>query len=240
MKGFFRFLYIGGLIGIVACSTPIPEEIQQAAVNLPEKIDFNYHIKPILSDRCFKCHGPDANQRQADLRLDIAAAAFGKTNGENSQAAKNLTAKSLNRSEVFHRIISDDPEYMMPPPDANLALTESEKALLIKWIEQGAAYKPHWSFERPQKESLPTIKNEAWAQQDLDFFIADKIERNGLTPAEKASKTTLLRRITLDVTGLPPTPSEIDDFLKDDSPNAYEKAIDRLLATPQYLSLIHI
>ncbi len=217
-----------------ACNTSIPEEIQQASTNLPDKIDFNYHIKPILSDRCYKCHGPDANQRQADYRLDIADKAYGKTNGENSQASKNLTAGNLNKSEIFHRIISDDAEYMMPPPDANLALNAEEKALITKWIEQGAAYKPHWSFVAPQKEVLPAVQNKDWAQQDFDYFLLDKIERNGLESSEKADKTTLLRRITLDLTGLPPTPTEIDAFINDTSADAYEKTIDRLLASPQY------
>ena len=221
-------------IFILACSTPMPEDIKKAAINLPQKIDFNYHIKPILSDRCYKCHGPDANQRQADFRLDIAEQAFTKTTGEHSQASYNLAGGKLGKSEVFHRIISDDPEYMMPPPDANLSLTIEEKALISKWIEQGAEYKPHWSFVKPQKEALPKIKKEIWPKQDLDYFILNKMERNGLTVAEKANKTTLLRRITLDLTGLPPTPTEIDDFLKDTSPNAYERAIDQLLTKPQF------
>ena len=216
------------------CSPPIPEEIKQASVHLPEKVDFNYHIKPILSDRCYKCHGPDANQRQADYRLDVAETAFTKTKGEHSQATKNLTAGKLSQSEVFHRIISNDGEYRMPPPAANLSLSTEEKALIIKWIEQGAEYKPHWSFVKPQKEALPTVKNQDWVQQDLDYFILDKIEKNGLAASKKSNKTTLLRRITLDLTGLPPTPTEMDDFLEDKSPDAYEKAIDRLMATPQY------
>ncbi len=219
---------------LIACSNPMPKELQEVAVNLPEKVDFNYHIKPILSDRCYKCHGPDANQRQADYRLDMPETAFEKTKGENSQASTNLTAGSLRKSEVFHRIISEDAEYMMPPPEANLNLTTTEKALIAKWIEQGAEYKPHWSFVSPKKEKLPTVKNKDWAKQPLDNFILEKIEGHNLPVSSIANKTTLLRRITLDLTGLPPTPDEIDAFLADNSDNAYEKAIDRLIATPQY------
>lgn len=217
-----------------ACTTSIPEEIKQAAIDLPDQVDFNYHIKPILSDRCYKCHGPDANQRQADYRLDIAAGAFATTNGEHSQAAYNLSANNLSKSEIFHRITSNEEEYMMPPPDANLSLTPREKALIIRWIEQGATYKPHWSFVAPKKEVLPKVKKETWAKQPIDYFILNKIETNNLTASSTANKTTLLRRITLDLTGLPPLPAAIDAFLSDESPNAYEKAVDRLLASPQF------
>lgn len=217
-----------------ACTANIPEEVQLASVDLPEQVDFNYHIKPILSDRCYKCHGPDANQRQADYRLDLAATAFSETNGEHSQAAYNLSSGNLAKSEVFHRITAQDAEYMMPPPDANLSLSNREKALITRWIEQGATYKPHWSFVPPKKEELPTVKATDWPQQPLDYFILNKIEKKGLTASAKANKTTSLRRITLDLTGLPPSPTEIDHFLKDDSADAYEKAIDRLLATSQF------
>lgn len=222
------------LISLVSCGNPTPPALQAVAEKLPKKVDFNYHIKPILSDRCYKCHGPDANQRQADYRLDMSETAFSKTHGENSQASTNLTAGNLRKSEIFHRIISDDAEYMMPPPESNLNLTTTEKALIAKWIEQGAEYKPHWSFVAPQKEKLPTVSQENWVKQPLDYFILSKIESQQLTPSERANKTTLLRRITLDLTGLPPTPTEIDDFLADNSLDAYEKAIHRLLATPQY------
>ena len=222
------------MLFLSACKPTIPEGIKQASLDLPAQVDFNYHIKPILSDRCYKCHGPDANQRQADYRIDLATAAFGKTNGAHSQVTHNLKANNLAKSEVFHRIIADDGEYMMPPPDANLSLSTREKALIIRWIEQGATYKPHWSFVPPQKESLPIVKNKNWPQQPLDYFILNKIEAHGLIASTIADKTTLLRRITLDLTGLPPTPQEIDVFVKDDSAAAYEKAIDRLLAAPQF------
>ncbi|MEM1119431.1 MAG: DUF1553 domain-containing protein, partial [Bacteroidota bacterium] len=231
---FHYYLLLIGITLFAACGSPLPEALQKVAADLPEKVDFNYHIKPILSDRCYKCHGPDANQRQADYRMDMAETAFRETWGENSQASTNLTAGNLGKSEVFHRIISDEAEYMMPPPESNLNLTNREKALIARWIEQGAEYKPHWSFVPPKKEALPTVETENWAQQPLDHFILEKIENQELTPSNKANKTTLLRRITLDLTGLPPTPVEIDNFLADDSPNAYEKAIDRLMATPQY------
>ena len=217
-----------------SCGDPTPEEIRSVSLNLPEKVDFNYHIKPILSDRCFKCHGPDANQRKGELRLDDAEDAFAATIGQGSIAKLVLSAGNLQKSEVFHRIISEDADYMMPPPESNLSLTNEEKALIARWIKQGAEYKPHWSFVSPQKESLPKVKNEGWVQQPLDYFILDKIERNGLIPSTLASKTTLLRRASLDLTGLPPSPEDIDRFLADNSPDAFEKVIDRLLASEQY------
>ena len=227
-------LLIVWILFLGACQPNLPEEIQEASLDLPAQINFNYHIKPILSDRCYKCHGPDANQRQADFRIDMAESAFSKTNGEQSQVAYNLLAKNLSKSEVFHRIISEDAEYVMPPPEANLSLTTREKALIIRWIEQGAVYKPHWSFVPPLKETLPIVKDKSWPQQPLDYFIQNKMEQNGLVPSDKADQLTLLRRITLDLTGLPPTPKEINAFLKEDSVAAYEKAIDRLLAAPQF------
>ncbi len=222
------------LLGITSCGEPTPESLKEASANLPETVDFNYHIKPILSDRCFQCHGPDANQRKGELRLDMAENAYAATVGDNNVVKHVLSPGSLKNSEVFHRIISDDAEYMMPPPESNLNLTVEEKALIARWIQQGAEYKPHWSFVSPQKESLPKIQQKDWAQQPIDHFILEKIERNGLIPSEKADKTTLLRRASLDLTGLPPTPEDIDDFLADDSPQAFEKVIDRLLASEQY------
>ncbi len=222
------------LLFFICCNNSVPAEIKSAYTNLPDKIDFNYHIKPILSDRCFKCHGPDENKRKADFRIDLASFAFAETTAEHSVAKFNLVPNKLNASEVFNRIISEESEYMMPPNDSNLSLSTEEKALIAKWIEQGAEFKTHWSFVPPQKSKIPEVKNSKWTKQDLDYFILDKIERKGLSPSEEANKVTLLRRITLDLTGLPPTPEEIDLFLNDLSPNSYEIAIDRLLKKPQY------
>ena len=222
------------VFSIHSCGNGLPPELQEASAGLPEVVDFNFHIKPILSDRCFKCHGPDANQRKGDLRLDLPEHAYAGTTGEKNKAGFALAPGNLKNSEVFQRIISEEENYMMPPPESNLTLSVKEKALIARWIRQGAAFKPHWSFVMPEKAALPEISHDGWAKTEIDRFILRGIEGQGLEPSPEAEKSTLLRRATLDLTGLPPTPAEIDDFLADESPKAFEKALDRLLATEQY------
>ena len=216
-----------------ACSDPRPLALLALEDELPETVDFNFHIKPLLSDRCFKCHGPDANQRKSELRLDLEDLALGSSKEDNSEAKRILSPEKLNNSEVFHRIVSDDPEYMMPPPESNLILSDHEKALISRWIEQGAKYKPHWSFVAPEKLELPepTSTN---SQNPIDHFIMDKVAKSGLTSAAEASKEVLLRRVSLDLTGLPPMVEELDAFLADSSPDAYENAVDRMLGSVHY------
>lgn len=212
----------------------MPEELKEVYAHLPEKVDYNIHIKPILSDRCFKCHGPDANQRKADYRIDDSDHAFSAPNSDMSLASFNLKAGSLSKSEVFNRIIAKDPEYQMPPPDSNLKLSNREKALIAKWIEDGAEYKAHWAFEAPEKPNIPKIENSDWAANNIDHFILYKMGEADLKPNDIAEKEVLLRRITLDITGLIPSPEEIDNFLDDDSEDAYEKVIDALLQKQEY------
>lgn len=205
-------------------------ETVQAA--LPEKVDFNFHIKPILSDRCFACHGPDQNKREADLRLDTQEGAFAALDSLGKRHA--IVAGDLDASEMFQRIISKDPEIMMPPPNSNLTLTSYEIDLIEKWIDQGAEWKEHWSFLPPVKPELSKVSNEDWVKNPVDNFVLNRLEQKGLAPSPEASKETLLRRVSFDLTGLPPTVEEVDAFLKDNSPNAYEKVVDRLLASPHY------
>lgn len=221
------------LLGICSCQTPYAPD-EEIAANLPKKIEFNSHIKPIISDRCFKCHGPDANQRKADLRLDMPDHAFAKRQHEDGSTYYPIVPDKLWKSEVFTRILSDDPDNMMPPPESNLSLTATEKAMIARWIEQGAEYKQHWSFESPKLPALPEVLHEEWVHNPIDRFILDKMEDRGLEPSKVASKETLLRRVSLDLTGLPPSPQEIEDFLADKSEDAYEQAIDRLLASKHY------
>jgi len=197
---------------------------------LPETIDYNFHVQPILSDRCYRCHGPDENARKSDLRLDTRAGLF----GEKGSSTGPVRPGKLNKSEVFNRIISDDPEYMMPPPDSKLSLEDEEVAMLAKWIQQGAEWKPHWSFIPPQRPLVPAVEQNDWPVNQIDNFILASLQREGLRPAGEANKETLIRRVTLDLTGLPPTLEEIDDFLGDNAPNSYEKLVDRLLLSPQY------
>lgn len=210
----------------------LPEEVAQATKGVPDKVDFNLHIKPILSDRCFACHGPDKNTREADLRLDNADGAFAALSSGNGKA---IVPGSLHKSELIRRILSEDPEEQMPPANSNLVLTPEEKAMLIKWIDEGAEYKPHWAFIPPQKPEVPEVTNKAWTiHNPVDNFVLANLPSKGLSPAAEADKERLLRRVTMDLTGLPPTVTEIDAFLQDKSPQAYEKVVDRLLKTYAY------
>ena len=231
----YRFF---GLVGLallyIHCQSIKTEEITAAEGEIPEQIDYNFHVKPILSDRCFKCHGPDQNQLKGDLRLDIESEAYKSATNEVSEAASVISPGHLGNSELALRICSDDPNYVMPPPESHLDLTAREKAILLRWIEQGAEYKPHWSFVPPQMLEIPTVKNQEWANNDLDKYILKELEDHGLVGADKANKETLLRRATLDLTGLPPTISEIEAFIADNTPGAYEKVVDRLLDSPHY------
>lgn len=201
-----------------------------AAAPLPARVDFNYHIKPLLSDRCYFCHGPDEKARKGKLRLDTKEGALKALEGGMSIIKPGDTA----HSELIRRITSTDPEEVMPPPKANLALSADEIALFRKWIEQGAEWKKHWAFIPIGEVTVPEVKNRKWPRNEIDRFVLTKLEGEKLNPAPEATRERLLRRVSLDLTGLPPTPSEVDAFLADKSPNAYEKVVDRLLASPAY------
>ncbi|WPP48343.1 DUF1553 domain-containing protein [Catalinimonas niigatensis] len=227
---YLSLLYL--LFLLAACQ---PQQVQFAPeleARLPRQIDFNFHVKPILSDRCFACHGPDENAREADLRLDLEEMAFAALGEDKDHYA--LVKGDVEESQVYHRIISQDPEIMMPPPESNLELSEYEVALLTRWIEQGAEYKQHWSFIKAEKPEVPEVEEDRQAKNEIDPFILKRMEREALTLSPEASKETLLRRVTFDLTGLPPTIEEMDAFLQDDAPDAYEKVVDRLLASPHY------
>jgi hypothetical protein len=228
---------IGAAGWLTGChrAAELPADVVAASKTLPDKVDYNLHIKPILSDRCFACHGPDANKQQAGLRLDIAENAYAalKESGHTPIKPGDIAG-----SELFHRIVSTDPDEVMPTPKSNLTLSAEEKALLIKWIEQGAEYKPHWSLVAPVKPDVPQLDDSGWARNDIDRFVwAKRAETKSLASlpkAPEADKATLLRRVSLDLTGLPPTPAEVDAFLADKSPYAYEKVVNRLLSSPHY------
>ncbi|MCU0391930.1 MAG: DUF1549 domain-containing protein, partial [Thermoflexibacter sp.] len=208
----------------------IPDMV--AGLQLPEKVDFNFHIKPILSDRCFACHGPDNNSRKAGLRLDTEEGAFAELPENKGKFA--LVKGNLDKSRLFYHINTTNPDDIMPPKNSNLKLNEYEKALIGKWIEQGAEWKKHWSFIPPQKPEIPQVKNKAFVKNEIDNFILQKLEKEGVNPSPLVNKEKLIRRASFDLTGLPPTVEEIDDFLQDNSSNAYEKVLDRLLASPHF------
>src|SRR6266478_6466694 len=197
------------------------------ATNSP--VIFNRDIRPLLSDTCFPCHGFDANKRKAELRLDTPDGATALHKGH--QAVKGGDLKG---SELWRRVNALDPKLIMPPPDSGKKLKPEQIKLLGKWIEQGAVYQRHWSFEPPVRPTPPPLKRTDWARNEVDRFILATLESKQLSPAPEAAKETLVRRVTLDLTGLPPTPAEVDAFLADREPDSYERLVDRLLKSPRY------
>ncbi|QLE03065.1 DUF1553 domain-containing protein [Galbibacter sp. BG1] len=215
-------------VNFVACSVDVPKEVQVAYEDLPEQVDYNFHVKPILSDRCFNCHGPDENTRKAGLRLDVKEGMFRKLESGN----KAFKSGSPYQSEVIARILSDDEELMMPPPESHLKLSAREKALILKWVEQGAEWKKHWAFIPPENKGTPKLDEEnPLINNEIDEFVYDKLRQKGYNFSPKAPKEQLLRRLALDLTGLPPTLEELDLFLNDESPDAYEKMVDKYLSS---------
>ncbi len=201
-----------------------------AAADADEAIDFSREIRPILAEHCLHCHGPDAKQRKADLRLDELASAIAERGG--SQA---IAPGKPERSTLLERVQSDDPDVQMPPADAGQRrLTRGEIDLLRRWIAQGAKWSEHWSFVVPRRPSLPTVRDATWPQNGIDYFILSRLDREGLRPSAPVEPVGLLRRVTQDLTGLPPTIAEVENFLADDAHDAYEKVVERLLNSPRY------
>jgi hypothetical protein len=196
------------------------------------KISYNYHVRPILSDKCFKCHGPDLNKMEAGLRLDLPEYAFAPL--KETKGAYALVPGKPDSSELYRRVISTDPGYMMPTPDSHLgALSPEEQTIIRKWIEQGAEYEPHWAFVKPEKAPLPKV-DKSKARNEIDYFILARQKEKGLDMNPEADKERLLKRVALDITGLPPGEQLMDQFLADKSENAYEKVVETLLANPHY------
>lgn len=201
--------------------------------SLPEVVSYNFHIRPILSDKCFACHGPDANKRKAGFRLDIEDSAFLPL--KETKGALAIVRGKPGQSELFKRISSKDPSYLMPSPESHLSvLNEHEISLIKKWIEQGAKYEKHWAFTAPKKAALPKVENKKWCKNEIDFFVLNKLENQHLQPNEEADKERLLKRVSFDLTGLPPSVEMMDKFLADHNANAYEKIVDELLKSPRY------
>jgi hypothetical protein len=216
---------LAGVVGASACGRRAP-----AVAGVPEVVDFNFHVRPILSDRCFACHGPDDRARKAGLRFDRKEVALGKLPTGHRAIVPGRPASSA----LVEHVLSTDPAVTMPPPASRLTLDEREKAILVRWIEQGAEWKPHWAFIPPARTAPPAVKAPGWARDEIDRFVLATLESKGLNPSPEADRETLVRRLTFDLTGLPPTPEEIDAFLADRSKDAYETLVDRLLASPAY------
>ncbi len=216
------------LLGMLLASCGHREKITHSG----DSVDFNLHIRPILSDRCFKCHGPDANQRKANLRLDIRENAIAAL--KDNPDAHVIVPGKAGESELYRRISATDTAEIMPPANSNLSLKSEEIKLIAKWIDQGAVYKRHWAFIPPRETSVPVVDREDWSTNEIDHFILAKLEQEGFSPNERADKERLLKRASLDITGLPPTVEMQEKFLSDDSDKAYETFVDELLSQPQF------
>lgn len=194
-----------------------------------QTVEFNRDVRPILSAKCFFCHGPDEGQRKAKLRLDLDTALFAERDGH-----KVIELGKPDASELYRRLTTTNLDDLMPPPETKKGLTTAEIATVRRWIEQGAKYEGNWAFVPPVKPVLPSIQQTDWARNEIDCFIAARNEAEGVSQSSEASPETLIRRLTFDLTGLPPTSDEVEAFLNDDSPNAYERAVDRLLSSQAY------
>jgi mono/diheme cytochrome c family protein len=196
----------------------------------PPAVNFSRQVRPILSDHCFACHGPDDKQRKAKLRLDTKEGTFGELPDGN----RAVVPGKPDESELIARISSHDAEEVMPPAKTGKKLTAEQIALLRQWVEDGANWSEHWAFVAPTKPALPKVTDAGWVRNPIDRFVLARLEREKLRPAPEAERPALIRRVTLDLTGLPPSPEEVDAFVKDRSPDAYEKVVDRLLASPRH------
>ena len=224
-----RFVCSLLMVGAVVWCGAVSAALAQAPV---KQIDFSRDIKPILSNKCFLCHGPSETDRKGGkngLRLDNAK---GATEDLGGHAA--IIPGQPDKSELISRILSADPEEVMPPKPSGKSLTPHEKELLQEWIRQGAHYSLHWSYIKPVRPTPPTVQDTAWPKNDIDRFILSRLENEKLKPAPEADRYALIRRVSLDLTGLPPTLEDVDAFIKDTDPQAYEKLVDRLLQKSAY------
>ncbi len=213
-----------GLAGMVGVITSAAGYVPAAGP------DFTRDVRPILSEHCFKCHGPDDAARQANLRLDIRQSAMARSESGNVP----IVPGKPNSSEVVRRIFSKDADALMPPPAANKPLTEAKKRILRDWIASGAEYKTHWAFLPPREAPVPSVRRTDWPRNPIDRFVLARLESAGMAPSPEADKYALVRRVYLDLIGLPPTPAQADAFAQDPSPDAYDRLVDRLLASPHY------
>ena len=203
--------------------------LAQKPVPAVPPVDFQRVVRPILSENCFHCHGPDGNTRMADLRLDTREGVFAKRENGVPVVPGNLQASLL-----YQRITQTDPALKMPPENSHKVLTDAQKDILKRWIADGATWKEHWSFVSPSRASLPLVKKKEWVRNSIDGFVLAKLEAAGLEPAPEADRRALIRRLSLDLTGLPPTPAEVEQFVSDSSPQAYDKLVDRMMTSKHW------
>ena len=216
------------VLGATFVSLFAEEKNKPEQASAESKIDFNRDIRSILSNNCFFCHGPDEKHREAELRLDTKAGAFHSVDGKAA-----LVPGNLKESELIQRILTNDVDERMPPADSGKTLKTQEIELLKQWVEQGATWQDHWAYIKPERAPLPAIKQVKWPRNEIDYFVLSRLEKAGLTPSKEADRRTLVRRLYLDLHGLPPSAAVVDAFVKSKDPLAYQKLVDRLLASPQ-------
>ncbi|MDG2467849.1 MAG: DUF1549 domain-containing protein, partial [Pirellulaceae bacterium] len=221
---FFRFALLALVLGTLSISGP---RQSMHADDLPE---FSRDILPILSENCFACHGPDENVREAGLRLDKQDSAY----GELESGLTAVVPGQSGQSELLHRILSDDSDLKMPPEDSGKKLTVKQQEMIKSWIDGGAKWDRHWAFVPPVSPQIPAEIMDWSGRNTLDRFVFDRLKKEGLSPEAAADRQTLIRRVTLDLTGLPPTVKEIDAYLADQNEGAYERVVDRLLSSKTY------
>jgi hypothetical protein len=217
------------LLGMLGLLCPL-----KAETAIPEQVLFNRDVRPFMSNTCLKCHGPDSKANKAELRLDIPAEAYRTRMGENGKEITPLVPGHPEQSEAWRRISSDDEADVMPPIDNLHQLTDRDKAIFKRWIEQGAGYQSHWAYIMPGKSTLPEVKHSNAVRNEVDAFILAELEKRKIEPSAEADRATLIRRLSLDLIGLPPTPQEVDHFVNDTRKDAFELLVDRLLASPHY------
>src|SRR5579872_45815 len=207
----------------------VPAQAGDNPDSLPQTIRFNRDIRPILSDNCFACHGPDKDKRKAKLRLDTRDGLFSAVKDRHP-----VMPGKPDESEIYRRVTSQDPDEVMPQSKTGKTLSVRQIALIRRWIEQGAKWEGHWAYTPPVRPPVPEVRKTSWPKNPIDHFILARLETEGLHPSREADKRTLIRRLSFDLTGLPPTPEEVQAFVSDKSSRAYENLVDRLMASPHY------
>ena len=208
---------------VLAIAARAQEPSHSSGNKAPSKLSFNQSIAPILSENCYPCHGPDPGARKAKLRLDRAEFAY----APHDKSGPAIIPGQPVKSPLVQKIEATKPKDRMPPPEAHKTLKPEQIASLREWVRQGAVYEEHWSFIAPKAQPLPAVVKKSWVRTPIDNFILARLEKEGLSPSPQADKRSLIRRVTYDLTGLPPTPQEVEAFVADNSPDAYEKVVDR-------------
>lgn len=226
---FFSWIRPIGAVLLGCVMAPAQITLGAPAPDGIDPVDFDSQIRPILSGKCFQCHGPDESSRKAELRLDLQSEATKDRDGSRAIVPGDSSA-----SELISRITTSDPDDIMPPEKIGKPVTQEEVAILKRWIDQGAQYATFWAFVPPKREPIPQVHDLDWPRNPIDFFVLERLEKNRLRPSPQSDPHALLRRLSLDLTGLPPAPDDADAFAKDPSPMAYERWVDKLLASPAY------